>query len=92
VEVDGRWRLAVDPATNGVGRPDMRRSLAAAGAPVTLARGSEDHMVSSADLRSLPCEIRELPGLGHNAHVEDPAAVWALTAEIARRAGLTAIA
>jgi pimeloyl-ACP methyl ester carboxylesterase len=87
-EAGGRWRLAVDPATNAAGRPDMARSLAEAGAPVTLARGSGDQMVSAADLRSLPCEVHELPGLGHNAHVEDPAAVWSLITGVAGRTSL----
>ena len=87
-EVDGRWRLAFDPAANGVGQPDMARSLAEARAPVTLARGSGDQMVGAADLAALPCEVRELPGLGHNAHVEDPAAVWGLVASVAAAGGV----
>jgi pimeloyl-ACP methyl ester carboxylesterase len=87
-EVDGRWRLAFDPAANGVGQPDMARSLAEAQAPVTLARGSGDQMVSAADLAALTCTVHELPGLGHNAHVEDPAAVWELVASVAAGAGV----
>jgi pimeloyl-ACP methyl ester carboxylesterase len=88
-EAGGRWRLAFDPLANGVGQPDMARALDEARAAVTLARGSGDQMVSAADLRELPCEVRELDGLGHNAHVEDPAAVWALINVVAR-AGLPA--
>lgn len=86
-EVDGRWRLAFDPAANRVARPDTARALAEAHARVTLARGSGDHMVSAADLQALPCDFHELPGLGHNAHVEDPAAVWGLIASAAAVAG-----
>jgi pimeloyl-ACP methyl ester carboxylesterase len=89
-EAEGRWRLAFDPRANGVGRPDMNVALAEARAAVTLARGSGDQMVSAADLESIECDVHELPGLGHNAHVEDPAALWALTAEVARRAGVPA--
>jgi pimeloyl-ACP methyl ester carboxylesterase len=87
-ESRGRWRLAFDPAAFGVGQPDVAASLAEAHAEVTLARGSGDQMVTAADMEALACERRELPGLGHNAHVEDPAAVWALIAETARRAGV----
>ena len=87
-EVDGRWRLAFDPAANGVGQPDMSLALAEARALVTLARGSGDHMVSTADLQALGRDASELPGLGHNAHVEDPAAVWELISEVARHAGV----
>lgn len=87
-EEAGRWRLAFDPAAFGVGAPDVAAALEQSRAEVTLARGEGDQMVSAADIEAMPCERRELPGLGHNAHVEDPAAVWALIAETARRAGL----
>jgi pimeloyl-ACP methyl ester carboxylesterase len=82
------WRLAFDPAAFGVGRPDLDAALAASPAPVTLARGAGDHMVSAGDLRAIGCPVRELEGLGHNAHVEDPAAAWALIASVTRAAGL----
>jgi pimeloyl-ACP methyl ester carboxylesterase len=88
VEVEGRWRLAFDPAANQVGPPDMERSLAEARAKVTLARGSTDPMVSAADLAALPASARELPGLGHNAHVEDPATLWRLVSSASGEAGV----
>lgn len=77
---DGRWRLALDQAAFGVGAPDMRGLLAAARARVLLARGENDPMVSDAQLAALGVPTRTLPGLGHNAHVEDPAAVFDLIA------------
>jgi pimeloyl-ACP methyl ester carboxylesterase len=80
----GRWRLAFDPATLAVGRPDVAGLLAAARAPVVWARGEHDPLVSDADLRPLAGSHTVLPGLGHNAHVEDPAAIWALLAELGR--------
>lgn len=79
-EGDGRWRLALDPRAFGVGEPGVAALLAAATCPVVLARGEHDPMVSDADLRALGVEPAELAGLGHNAHVEDPAAVAALLA------------
>ncbi|RQX20264.1 alpha/beta hydrolase, partial [Micromonospora chalcea] len=42
------------------------------------ARGEQDPMVSDAQLKELGVPVATLPGLGHNAHVEDPAAVLAL--------------
>ena len=75
VETPEGWRVAQDPATFGVGVPDTARLLARAVCPVVLARGEGDPMVSEADLRALVAEPVTLPGLGHNAHVEDPAAV-----------------
>ena len=72
------WRLAQDPRTFGVGVPDMAGLLAAAGCPVVLARGEHDPMVSHEQLAALVDDPVTLPGLGHNAHVEDPPAVLAL--------------
>jgi pimeloyl-ACP methyl ester carboxylesterase len=75
---DGRWRLAVDPAAFGVGAPDMAGLLAASKAKVLLSRGEHDALVSDDQLAALPAKSAVLPGLGHNAHVEDPRAVAAL--------------
>lgn len=74
-QVDGRWRLAMDPGTFGVGAPDMPALLAASRADVILARGEHDPMNTDAQLAALHPQVITLPGLGHNAHVEDPAAV-----------------
>jgi pimeloyl-ACP methyl ester carboxylesterase len=46
--------------------------------PVVLARGEHDAMVSAAELAELVPAPVDLPGLGHNAHVQDPAAVLRL--------------
>jgi len=73
-EQDGRWRLAMDPAAFGVGEPDMAALVAGATCPVTLARGDGDAMMTAAQLAALVAEPVTLPGLGHNAHVEDSAA------------------
>jgi pimeloyl-ACP methyl ester carboxylesterase len=79
-EVDDGWRLALDPAAFGVGVPDTAGLLAAARSPVVLARGAGDQMVSAAQLAALVPDPVDVPGVGHNAHVEDPAAVAALLA------------
>jgi pimeloyl-ACP methyl ester carboxylesterase len=75
---DGTWRLAADQAVIGVGAPDMRGLLAAATAPVVLARGERDRLQTTEQLRELDASAVELVGLGHNVQVEDPAAVWEL--------------
>lgn len=72
------WRLAQDPRTFGVGVPDMAALLAAVACPVVMARGEHDPMVSHEQLAALVADPVTLPGLGHNAHVEDPPAVLAL--------------
>jgi pimeloyl-ACP methyl ester carboxylesterase len=78
LEHAGRWRLALDPAVFAVGAPDMPALLARCPVPVTLARGEHDHMVTDAEVAVLVADPVTLPGLGHNAHLEDPQAVLAL--------------
>lgn len=78
VEDGGHWRLAQDPPTFAVGAPDMAGLLVAARATVILARGEHDQMVTDEQLAELGAPATSLPGLGHNAHVEDPAAVLRL--------------
>src|SRR5215472_13942611 len=73
-EQDGRWRLAMDPGTFAVGAPDMAGLLARSQAPVTLARGEHDPMGTDEQLARFGAGTVTLPGLGHNAHVEDPEA------------------
>jgi pimeloyl-ACP methyl ester carboxylesterase len=80
VRVDGGWRPAFDPRAFGVGEPGMAALLAASPVPVVLARGERDPMVSAADLAALVADPAELPGLGHNAHVEAPMALLPLLA------------
>lgn len=72
------WRLAQDPRTHDFGTPDMASLMSQVTCPVTLARGSLDPFVREQNLRDLVSSPVELPGLGHNPHVEDPAAVLAL--------------
>ncbi|GAA4604695.1 pimeloyl-ACP methyl ester carboxylesterase [Actinoplanes octamycinicus] len=71
-EEDGRWRLALDPRAFAVGAPDMPALIAQSPSPVTLARGEHDPMNTDAQFASLGVATLTLPGLGHNAHVENP--------------------
>jgi pimeloyl-ACP methyl ester carboxylesterase len=75
---DGRWGLAMDQRTFGIGAPDMRELLAQSAAPVTLARGGNDPMNTDEQLARLGVPTVTLPGLGHNAHVESPQLSFAL--------------
>ena len=71
-EHDGRWRLAMDPGAFALGAPDMAQLVARSQAPVTLARGEHDPMNTDEQLARLGAPMLTLPGLGHNAHVENP--------------------
>jgi pimeloyl-ACP methyl ester carboxylesterase len=77
-EEDGRWRLAMDSGAFAVGAPDMPRLLRASRASVILARGAQDPMNTDEQLARLGVPTVALPGLGHNAHVENPALSIAL--------------
>jgi pimeloyl-ACP methyl ester carboxylesterase len=81
-ETDGGWRLTLDLAAFGVGAPDMAGLLRAARCPVVLAAGEHDPMSRPSRLRELHDDVVTLPGLGHNAHVEDPAALLPLVARL----------
>jgi len=83
VKADSGWRLAQDPCTFAVAGAPFASLAASATAPVVLARGARDPMVSLQELRTHARQARDIPGTGHNAHVEDPAAVVALLEQLA---------
>jgi pimeloyl-ACP methyl ester carboxylesterase len=72
------WRTTVDQRAFGVGEPDVAGLLAVSNAEVLLAAGAGDTMCPAEDLLAVQGDAVVLPGLGHNAHVEDPKAVWSL--------------
>ena len=84
VRGDDGWTIAFDSAAFAVGVPDMRRLIGASCAGVTLAAGEHDPMCTQAQLRALVPDPVILPGLGHNAHVESPDALWPLLEWLAR--------
>jgi pimeloyl-ACP methyl ester carboxylesterase len=77
------WRLSLDQAAFGVGEPDLPGLLTACRASVVLAAGERDPMSPRAHLVELRPDAVELAGLGHNAHVEDPSALWPLVDRLA---------
>ena len=83
VEDQGKWRLAADNHAAAVAFADTKDIYRAAQAQVVLAAGEHDRMVSVADLGTLDKNAQQIPDVGHNAHVEDPTAFWALIAEAA---------
>ena len=78
-EAAGRYRLAADPLINSGGEiPDIAAVYSVVTVPATVAVGSRDPMLSVADARTLTPDAVILDGLGHNAHLERPAAIWDL--------------
>lgn len=84
-EQDGRFRLAADMRVNLVAGAYTKEAhrLARARTKVTLASGELDAMSTVSQLRALDPDAVELRGAGHNAHFEDPDAVWRLIASAA---------
>ena len=80
---DDGWTVAFDPAAFAVGAPDMAGLLAASGASLILAAGEHDPMCTADQLRKLVPAPVILPGLGHNAHVESPDALWPIIERLA---------
>jgi pimeloyl-ACP methyl ester carboxylesterase len=84
---DGTYVLGWDTQTCRVGAFPMVDVLRGkGGASMTFARGQDDEAVSSSEIRSLGCDPIDIPGAGHNAHVEKPDAVWALFSQTQRQA------
>lgn len=77
------WRLTMDAAAFGIGAPDLPGLLAACRGTAVLAAGSSDPMSPGEHLRELQPDFVSLAGLGHNAHVQNPKALWPLVDRLA---------
>ena len=77
-EVEGGWTVALDNRVFSAVGPSVTGILRRCVAPLRLAAGDGDPMVSLAAMRRIDPEARLIPGAGHNAHWEDPGAVWSL--------------
>jgi pimeloyl-ACP methyl ester carboxylesterase len=73
-----RFRVAVDPLAYAVVGPDVADLVSACRAPLRLAAGSNDPMVTSEQMRVFDPHAVVLNGLGHNPHVEAPDKFWQL--------------
>lgn len=77
VECDGKFRLAMDPAANLAGA-SIEPFLRALSAPLRLAAGERDPMVTLDQMRRYDRCATLIEGVGHNAHVEAPERIWDL--------------
>ncbi len=90
VEVEGRFRLSHDPRSAAVSAPDMATALEEASAPTLLSRGETDPMVSRGELLTYSSDVVDIPGGGHNIHVEQPQAFVDHVLAFAQRSGVQA--
>lgn len=70
------WRTAVDPLAFAVGAPDVPALLVRARGAMILAAGEKDPMCPPEHLLATDPDATVLTGVGHNAHVENPRALW----------------
>jgi len=82
VQGEGGWRLAQDPRTFALAGAPFKSLAASAAAPIVLARGERDPMVSLQELRLHTPQAHDIRGAGHNAHIEEPGAVAALLEQL----------
>jgi pimeloyl-ACP methyl ester carboxylesterase len=82
-EEDSQWRLSADNRAAMVANASTRVVHGAAVAPVILARGDSDPMVTHQEHASLDPDCIDIAGCGHNVHVEQPQAVWELLKQTA---------
>jgi len=75
-EEGGRFRLASDPGINAAAGPAVAGFVAAMRAPLHLAAGAKDPMVTGDDMRAFERDAEVFEGVGHNLQVERPELVW----------------
>ncbi|HKW53039.1 MAG TPA: alpha/beta hydrolase [Stellaceae bacterium] len=76
VAEEGRFRLAADPRINGVVGVPLETVIAAMRAPLHLAAGEHDPMVTLEQMRRFDPQAAIIAGAGHNPHVEAPEGLW----------------
>ncbi len=73
---DGQWTVAMDPRAFGSVGPSIQALLKLSSAPLRLAAGAKDPMVTLAPMQAFDPTARVIEGAGHNVHWEAPAQVW----------------
>jgi pimeloyl-ACP methyl ester carboxylesterase len=73
---DGRFQVAMDPRAHGAVGPSVEGLLRIAEAPLRLAAGDRDPMVTLQQMRRIDPGARVFAGAGHNVHWEAPGPVW----------------
>lgn len=73
---EGQWQVAMDPRAFGSVGPSIQALLKLSSAPLRLAAGAKDPMVTLAHMQAIDPAARVIDGAGHNVHWEAPAQVW----------------
>ena len=73
---EGQWQVAMDPRAFGCVGPSIQALLKLSSAPLRLAAGAKDPMVTLAQMQMIDPAARSIANAGHNVHWEAPAQVW----------------
>ena len=84
IGTDGGFQVAMDPRVYGAVGPSVEGLLRLAAAPLRLAAGDQDPMVTLEQMRRIDPAARVFEGVGHNAHWEAPERIWDFIAGGAR--------
>jgi len=76
IAVDGRFQVALDPRAYRAVGPSIAGLLRLAAAPLRLAAGERDPMVTLEQMQRIDPAAQLFAGVGHNAHWEAPDRVW----------------
>lgn len=82
-EAVGGYQVRMDPRVFSAMGPSIPRVFSLVGAPVRLAAGAEDPMVSAGDTQEFDRSALIFDGCGHNVHYQQPELLWeAIAAEM----------
>lgn len=73
---EGQWQVAMAPRCFGAVGPSIEQILRLTAAPLRLAAGAGDPMVTLEQMRAIDPAARTFSGAAHNAHWETPEQVW----------------
>lgn len=73
---EGQWQVAIDPRVYGAVGPSIGQLLRLSKAPLRLAAGAADPMITRDQMRRIDPDALTFAGVGHNAHWQAPAQVW----------------
>lgn len=76
------YRFSLDSRAGGGTAPQMAQMIGAVTVPLVLATGGNDALAPIGDLLHYDADAVEMPGLVHNAQVQDPASIWALVEQL----------
>ncbi len=84
--IESGYHVAMDPRAFEAVGPSIPGVFSQVSSSFRLAAGENDPMVTADEMRQIDKNAVVFPGLGHNAHCENPEAIWrVISEELSRR-------